>query len=315
VKDYEGLGQGQVQIIINQGDDGATIAKTLFDKGVIASERAFLLETYDNPTGALKIQPGYYILAREMKAEYVLGMLIDPGERRLHKDFQVIPGDRLTEIFQNIANQGGFSLEEVQLAAEDTVALGLPAEAGGNLEGWLAADKFIFNPDVHPADVLTAMIRQTVTVLEDLNVPPANWEDTLKLASIVAGEAGSNADMPYVARIFLNRLAIPMSLQSCATIVYIFPGTVIPTNDQLLVDDPYNTYKYGGLPPGPINSPGEAAIKAVIAPAEGDYLYMTTINLETGETIFETSLTEHDENAAIIHQWCKDNPEYHCDNG
>jgi UPF0755 protein len=317
VADYTGLGQGTVQIIINPGDDGATIAKTLYDNGVIASERAFLLATYDNPDGALKIQPGFYLLPREMKAEYALGILIDPGDLKLEWDLYIREGARKTEILDKISTVFGYTLEEVQAAAADTEALGLPPEAGGELEGWLFASTYGFNPDVDPADVLARLIETTVTVLENAGVPREQWKDTLIKASIIQWEAGSVADMPYVSAIIQNRLLKDpvWNLEFCSTIKYFIPDVVIPTDAQKKIDNPYNTYFYTGLPPGPINSPSEAAIKAAFAPAPGAYLFMTTVNLETGETRFEMSQPEHAVNAAILHQWCKDNPEYNCDNG
>jgi UPF0755 protein len=317
VKDYEGLGQGQVPITINQGDDGATIAKTLFDKGVIASEQAFLLETYANPTGALKIQPGYYILAKEMKAEYALAMLIDPGDRKITKSFQVIPGDRLTKILEKIAAQGGFSLEEVQLAAEDTVALGLPPEAEGNLEGWLAADKFFFNPDVHPADVLAAMIRQTVTVLEDLGVPREEWEDTLKIASMIEKEAGSDDDRYNISSVIQNRLhADPAwQLKFCSTVLYDHPefmddGRLL--DSEIQVASPNNTYIIQGLPISPIASPGEESIKAAFSPPDTPYFYF---NLGYGGvTTFSVTGAEALANKHQYDEWCSEQPAGVCIN-
>lgn len=307
VADYEGFGQGQVQIIINPGDDGGTIAATLYDNGVVKSEKAFLNETYSNPEGALKIQPGYYVLPKEMKAEYVLGMLIDPGDRKLTKDFTIIEGWTQAKILERVSSIGGYTLEDVQLIASDTAALGLPPEAGGNLEGWLFPDTYSFNPDVHPADVLAAMVQRTVAVLEDNDVPREAWEDTLIIASIVEREAGSDADRPKVASIIKNRIAAGTALEMCSTVRYFIPGGIYVSDAETQTENPYNTYLHTGLPPGPISSPGESSIKASLGPALYPYIFMVTVNPATGETRFATTYQEHLANVDVYHQWCSDN--------
>ncbi|MCJ7826849.1 MAG: endolytic transglycosylase MltG, partial [Demequinaceae bacterium] len=220
IADYTGLGQGTVQIIINDGDDGATIAKTLFDNGVIKSEDAFILETYNNPGGALKIQPGYYLLPREMKAEYALGLLIDPGDLKISKTITVIEGKTVVWILDKVASITGYTIEEVQAVAADTEALGLPPEADGNLEGWLFPDTYKFNPGIHPADALATMIQTTVTVLQRNDIPREDWQESLIIASLIEREAGSDADRSLVSSVIQNRLDRGMPLEFCSTIRY-----------------------------------------------------------------------------------------------
>ncbi|HLS46033.1 MAG TPA: endolytic transglycosylase MltG, partial [Ornithinicoccus sp.] len=74
-------------------------------------------------------------------------------------------------------------------------------------------------------------------------------------------------------------------------------------------DSPYNTYVHEGLPPGPINSPGEAAIRAAMEPAPGDWLYFVTVNPSTGETKFAETWEEHQVNVGEFQDWCADNPD------
>jgi UPF0755 protein len=306
IADYEGVGQGQVQIIIEPGDDGATIAKTLYDNGVVASEQAFIVETYANPDAAKRIQPGYYVLPREMKAEYALTALLE-NDRRITRDITIPEGYRLTQILDRVASVTGYSLEEVEAAAVDTDALLLPAEAGGNLEGWLFPSTYSFNPDVHPAEVLATMIATTVAVLEDEAVPRDQWERTLIVASLIEKEAGSDADRGLVASVIENRLDRGMRLEFCSTIRYFLPGGLSVTIAETQTPNEYNTYLNAGLPPTPIASPGEASIRAAIEPTESNYLYFVTVNPVTGETRFAATFPEHQKNQALFKAWCNEN--------
>jgi UPF0755 protein len=116
-----------------------------------------------------------------------------------------------------------------------------------------------------------------------------------------------------VSRVFLNRLAIGMLLQSDATVAYGtgHTNTVTTTNaERADASNPYNTYVHPGLPPGPISNPGDLAINAALHPADGPWLYFVTWNLKTGETIFSTTIAEHNAAVAKWQQWMKDNPGY-----
>jgi UPF0755 protein len=84
-------------------------------------------------------------------------------------------------------------------------------------------------------------------------------------------------------------------------------GEALTTAEQRAFDSPYNTYLYGGLPPGPICSPGDAAMEAVLSPENGSWMYFTTVNLDTGETLFETTLEEHNADVAILQAWLAEN--------
>jgi len=306
VADYTGVGQGMVQIVINPGEDGRAIADTLLENGVIASTGAFILEWNDNQDAARLIQPGYYLLQREMKAEYALQYLMDP-DRRLVTNITIPEGWTEAKILDRVASVTGYSLEEVQTIAANTDALGLPEEAGGNLEGWLFPVTYNFNPGVNPTDVLAEMVSTTVSMLEDKGVPRDQWEHTLTVASIVEREAKIDSDRPLVASVVENRLKSGMPLELCSTVNYFTGRPGIPTPAELQTANPYNTYINVGLPPGPIASPGEASIDAAITPAQTDYLFFATVNLLTGETRFAATFAEHLQNVEILRQWCRDN--------
>jgi UPF0755 protein len=155
------------------------------------------------------------------------------------------------------------------------------------------------------------MVNKTVSVLQAKGVPNDQWETVLNKASLVEREAKRDEDRPKIARAIENRLDIEMLLQIDSTAAYGLGITGAPTSEQLKdPNNPYNTYEHMGLPPTPIASPGEKSIDAVLAPADGDWLFWCTVNYETGETVFST--TSDGQRAAInqLTAWLDENPEW-----
>lgn len=305
VADYEGAGTGTITVVINQGDTGQDIATTLFEAGVIASEKAFIEAARANPASA-SIKPGHYFMAREMKAAYALDFLLDPDRRDVRK-ITIPEGHQLAFYFQKIADLTGHSIEDVEAAAAEHDVIGLPAEANGSLEGWLFPSTYSFNPGVTPTDVLQTMVSQTVKVLDSNGVQPQDRLKILTIASLIEREAGLDVDRPLISGVIYNRLDDGMRLQLDATIKYFKPseGAFVSESDKL-IENPYNTYMYTGLPPGPISGVGEKSIQAAINPASHDFIYYVTINLQSRETRYAVTYSEHLENVKILNQWVAD---------
>ena len=98
-------------------------------------------------------------------------------------------------------------------------------------------------------------------------------------------------------------------LQTDPTVKYYYEGSIDSFQKGIAdTDNPFNTYVYPGLPPGPISSPGELAIDAAKNPADGDYLFFVTINLKTGETVFSETLREHERAVELYRKWLRENP-------
>ena len=307
IADYEGTGQGTLQVIVNSGDTGADIATTLADSGVVASRSAFLKEWNANPD-AQSIVPGYYLMHREMKAEYALQSLLDPNNREL-RGITVPEGSSLDTFKQRIASITGATESQVADAMEDTEALGLPEQANGNLEGWLFPAHYDFNPGVTPTEVLSKMVATTVQKLDEAGVAPKDYEKTLTVASLIEREAKLDEDRPKIASVIYNRVDTDMPLQLDATIKFIAPDSkgAFVTAEEKQIDSPYNTYMYPGLPPGPIASPGAASIEAALNPADTDYLFYVTVNLDTGETKYAKTFPGHQKNVKELNTWIKAN--------
>lgn len=306
VADYPGLGQGSIQVIIQRGDTGSDIATTLFDAGVVASREAFI-SAYSANSGSAAIAPGYYYMQREMKAEYALDRLLDPANRQVLK-ITIPEGKGLQFYYDKIAGATGVDVAEVEEAAKDTEALGLPPEAGGKLEGWLFPSTYEFDPGSTPTAMLQEMVKTTIQVLDEEGVAPADRERILTVASLVEKEAKLPEDRPMIAGVIYNRLNRNMKLELDSTVKYIKPSEGVFTSDEdRQTESDYNTYKVTGLPPTPIAAPGKAAIDAAVNPAQHDYLFFVTVNLETGETAYATTLQQHQANVQKLQQWIKDN--------
>lgn len=304
--DYAGPGSGSVRVTVEEGAGGAAIGQMLADDGVVKSSKAFIEAAKADPKSA-GIQPGVYQMRKQMKASDALAILVDPANRIVTR--VVVPeGKWATEIFAILSNATGIPVAEYTTAAKDSAGIGLPDAAKGNVEGYLFPASYEFPPGSTAKDQLALMVSQSKSRLDALGVTPADMERIVVVASLIEAEAHRPEDQAKVSRVIANRLAKNMTLGLDSTVNYIFQKRGVPTKDMLDKDSPYNTRLHPGLPPGPIGNPGDAAIKAAVAPAPGPWLYFVTVNLKTGETLFTDSDAEFQKYAAQFAGWCKANP-------
>jgi UPF0755 protein len=293
--DYAGPGHGSVLFQVREGDSTSAIGRNLKHDGVVASVDAFT-EAANGSTG---IQVGYYQLKKKMTADEAFTVLSDP--KNIVTTAVTIPeGLRVVDTVAILAAKTKFPTSAFDAALEDGQALGLPAYAHGNAEGYLFPSTYGFGPKEKPADMLKDMVdrwKQSATD-NDLEAGAKAQGKTpgeiMTIASLIQAE-GRGSDMPKVSRVIYNRLDGPGDrqgtnglLQIDATVNYALDrkGVVAVSTEDTHVDSPYNTYQNPGLPPGPINSPGDEAIKAALHPADGDWYYYVTVDLRTGETKF-----------------------------
>lgn len=296
-EDYPGPGSGQVEVVVQAGDSGRRIGDRLEEAGVVASSDAFVNALSSRPGDEL--QPGTYQLKREMNAGDALSLMRSP-EGRISVHLRVREGLWKSEVYSLIEQETGFTPAQLDAAAE-APQVGLPAEAGGDPEGYLFPATYTFDPDVTPEHLLASMVAKYDEEMSAAQVPPARQREVLIKASMVQGEAHRPEDFPKVARVIENRLAqgMPLGMDSTVSFLRQQRGFDI-TGSDLDIDSPYNTRKHPGLPPGPINSPGAAAIEAAAHPADGDWLYFVTVNADTGETVFTA---DYQEFLAAKRQW------------
>ena len=167
-----------------------------------------------------------------------------------------------------------------------------------NLEGYILADTYFFPYGMSPEQILNRIVGETVAIFQSDSVVAAlkelsyNRHQILTLASIVEGEVIYHSEAPQVAGVYHNRLNKRWKLQADPTIQYILPGPPRRLfNKDLEIKSPYNTYKYRGLPPGPINNPGRASIMAAIFPDSTNYMYFVATG--DGYHHFSKTLREH----------------------
>ncbi|MGY1842844.1 endolytic transglycosylase MltG [Modestobacter sp. SYSU DS0875] len=306
-EDYTGQGTGSVEVRVNEGDSLRAIARSLVSADVIASTGPFLeaAEANDSATG---IQPGVYAMRQQMSGASALDLMLHPETRMVTK-VTLREGLTVSQTLNRLAEATGIPLAEWEAAAADPAALGLPAYAGGMLEGFLFPATYDVTPDDTPASVLSAMITRADQVLTELGVPVEQRLEVVTRASIVQAEAGNVTDMGMVAQVLENRLRDGMPLQLDTTVNYANGKSGITTTPQDRANpSPYNTYVHTGLPPGAISNPGEDAIKAVLDPTPGEWRYFVVVDPDTGETRFAVTGQEHQQNVVLFQQWLQDNP-------
>lgn len=310
--DYPGPGSGEVQVTVNQGDTGRAIGVMLEKADVVKSSKAFL-EAAAVDERAASIQPGAYTLKKQMAARDALAVLVNPANRTVPR-VTVPEGLWLKEIYAMLSKGTGTPVTEYEAAAKDVEALGLPAAAKGNLEGYLFPSTYEFPAKASATEQLKMMVAKTVEELRKAGVADKDMERTMIVASIVEGEVSGDADRGKVARVIENRLRTRGApnyglLQMDSTVHYAVQkrGRAGTTDADRQSASPYNTYKAQGLPPGPINSPGAASIEAAANPERGPWLFFVTVNPDTGETKFAATQAEHDRNVAEFQAWCREN--------
>ena len=311
-EDYKGKGEGEVTVTIPEGASGADIGDILQSKGVVASGKAFTNAVRNNPKGST-IQPGTYKLKKKMSANAALQALLDPESKGDHT-LTITAGSTKQIVKDRLKKVGNFTDEQIEAAYADTAGIGLPAEASGNVEGWLSPGTYDVSENATPKDLIKKMVSQTVTRLKELKVPKEDYQKVLTKASIVEREVNREQYYGQAARVIENRLTqvdgeAQGYLQMDSTVQYglgRYGGGPSEAETQD-ANNPYNTYVHRGLPPGPIGSPGEAAVKAVLNPPAGSWLYFVTVNLETGETLFTSTLEEQKTNEKKLRDYCSKN--------
>lgn len=296
-EDYPGPGSGSVTFEVKKGETATDMARELKTLGVVKSVQAFIDVAAADPASQ-GIQAGFYELQKKMAAEDALAILVD-SDNLLKNNVTIPEGLRVSEVVKLLAKKTGISRAEFERALKQPEQLGLPGYAKGNAEGYLFPATYDVGPKATATSILKQMVARWQQSAEDSELEAAasdlgySPEELMIVASLVEAEARGD-DMAKVARVIYNRLENPGTagtigkLEIDSTVAYALgrnPGVAL-TVEELSFDSPYNTRLYKGLPPGPIDSPGDAAIAAAAHPAEGDWYYWVTVNLRTGKTKF-----------------------------
>jgi len=317
-EDFPGPGSGSVVIQVAEGDTAAAIGRTLVEANVVASVQAFT-DAAAADERSRGIQVGSYEMREEMRAADALAILIDPSN--INRSSVTIPeGFRLEQILERLADRTDVTMRQLRRAVE---GLDLPPSAEGNPEGYLFPATYDFPPGTTAEEMLGQMLRRFTQIADELPLSAAGTvgldeHDLVTVASIIEKEVNRPEDMPAVAEVIYNRLdgtcvseGVPNGLlQMDSTVTYIAGdnGSVFTTEESRASESAYNTYRTAGLPPGPISSPGRAALEAALAPTDRGWCYFVAVDLGTGETAFAVDSATHARNTEQLRTYCRENP-------
>ena len=297
---YKGFPEPERLVEIPSGTGAAEIRRRLVESGVVSDELAFRAALmWTGQSRALKA--GEYRFDRPMS-------VVDVVEKLARGDVYGHPitfpeGLTIREMAEIVESRGFGKADEFIKAARDGSLVNDLDPAAKDLEGYLFPETYTLPRGTPVATLVSLMVerfRDTYTTLEAKRSGQADLStrQIVTLASLVEKETGKAEERPLVAAVYRNRLDQNMAMQADPTVVYalVKAGTYdgnIRKRD-LSFDSPYNTYKYAGLPPGPIASPGRVALEAALAPADVDYLYFVSRN--DGSHAFAETLAKHNAN-------------------
>lgn len=312
--DYAGPGTGSVTVEVKSGDTATDICRVLASDDVVASVDACISAANANPD-SVGIQVGFYQLKKQMKAADAIDVLVDPAN--IVSDKVTVPeGLTVDQIVDVLAERTTYKRAAFEKVLASPAQLDLPDYADGDPEGYLFPSTYSFGPKDTPVDMLRAMVARWRQAADDAGLEEAadrlgyTPAELMTVASLVQAE-GRGSDMPKIARVIYNRVATTGAptyglLQIDATVNYALDRSLVavPSSSDLEVDSPYNTYRNAGLPPGPIEAPGDDALAAAANPAEGDWLFYVTVNLATGETKFTADYDQFLVYKQELQQYC-----------
>lgn len=314
-EDYIGNGVAPVEVTIPKGATISDIANILVQADVVKTTKAFTREAAANADSA-KIGYGTYNLMTQLPAKTALSMLLDP-KNVVHNRMTIRDGLRLSQAVSAMSKASGVPVKQFDMALKNWKKLGLPDWAKRGAEGFIFPDTYELPEKPTATSVIKLATTQFNKVADELAIQDGAAAlkltpyQVLTMASIIEKEAGLNdEDRAKIARVFYNRLDPKLwpirKLQSDATVAYAnnITGRVFTTAKERALKSPYNTYAVQGLPAGPITSPSRKSLEAALNPADGDWLYFTVVNLDTGETLFATTHEEQVANQAKLQQWC-----------
>jgi UPF0755 protein len=251
------------------------------------------------------LKAGEYRFEREMTPLEVLDKIARGEVYLLNVTFREgLTIDEMAEIFET--NGFGPAKSFVAAAADGSLVRDLDPKAQ-DLEGYLFPDTYALPRGADATRVVRAMVGRFQQVLtpEIRRAAEARGltvRQLVTLASLVEEETARPDERPVVAAVYSNRLGMGMGLQCDPTVIYALQRAGRYTGnlrrDDLMFDSPYNTYRYAGLPPGPIAAPGKGSLEAAASPADVDFVYFVSRN--DGSHEFARTLEEHNRN---VHRW------------
>jgi UPF0755 protein len=297
---FKGYAEPERLVEISPGSGAAEIRRRLVDAGIVSDELAFRAALlWTGKSRALKA--GEYRFDRPMSVVEVIDK-IERGDVYEHP-ITFPEGLTIREMAAVYQSHGFGTAREFIEAARDGSLVSELDPVAKDLEGYLFPETYTLPRSTPASKLVSMMVARFRDTYNDLEMKRTGETDLslreiVTLASLVEKETGKAEERPLVAAVYRNRLTRNMPMQADPTVVYAllkagtYDGNI--RKRDLELDSPYNTYKYSGLPPGPIASPGRAALAAALAPADVEYLYFVSKN--DGSHAFAETLAKHNAN-------------------
>lgn len=296
-KEYIGAGYS---LKIVQGASVKSVAIELQENNIIRNATAMYLLARKNN---IVIKSGRYETSKNMSCSQILETLQSgkqssvvvsiPEGLTISKVADILQKNEVTNA-QDFINQ----CKNPQILS----FYNIPSE---NLEGYLFPDTYYFDYEMDAKKVIQIMVdnfySKIITIPELINISPEELHKKVVLASIVEREYRIASEAPLIASVFTNRLKRNIGLYSCATVEYIIteiqglPHPEVITYEDLKIDNPYNTYKWAGLPPGAISNPGIIALSSAANPPKTQYYFFRLQDAQKGNHVFTKDFESHTE--------------------
>ncbi|MBN1331924.1 endolytic transglycosylase MltG [Candidatus Dojkabacteria bacterium] len=301
-----------VEFIVEKGESPSSVGKRLKEANLIKDSNAF--NWYLRQEGLRgSIQAGTFEIPENYTMEQIVELLGKAQNLSVTR-VTIVEGYKLSQIKESLAKAfadksgavfngndfDGITKSPDSYTFKENIQgfLDTYKPAGKSLEGFLYPDTYEFENSATTQQVIEALLQQFINKVDGLE-KEADFYNKLVLASIIERESFTNDEKDEISSVFTNRLNIGMAIESDATVNYATgKSDPRPTNQDLKIDSPYNTYKYPGLPPTPICSPRIEAVEAALYPANTQYYYFIHEQDGSGQVHFAKTLSEHNANIA-----------------
>jgi UPF0755 protein len=287
--------QAPVSVEITSGMTLNKISNLLEERDLIGNSLVFQLLAYLQEKQG-QVQSGEYALSPSMTPMDILEV-VTSGKTILHA-VTIPEGYRITEIAALLEAKGLVNAEKFIQETKNEELIQSAGIAGNSLEGYLFPETYNFSKNTSERKIIQRLLdiyhekikqHELRKRAQSINL---SFHQVMTLASLIEKETGVDEERKLISSVFHNRLRKKMLLQTDPTVIYAmadFDGNI--RKKDLQVDSPYNTYRYKGLPPGPIASPGIKSIIAALEPSESDYLYF--VSRKDGSHQFSSNLMDH----------------------
>ncbi len=297
--DMAGIGGGKalIDIKVSEGEGLSAIAEKLDDTGIINGKLAFKI--YARLTGRHIYQMGIHKLNPSMSYRQIMKELENMPEADTYT--VLIPeGYEVWKVANVLEEEGLINrdvfMREAQVGNFDYDFVTQIPDRDNRLEGYLYPDTYTFSSNMTEREIINVMLKnfqkKVIPVYEQAQTN-RSLDEVINLASVIEREAANDEERGKVASVFINRLNKGMRLESCATIQYILKERkAVLSNEDTMIESPYNTYRNSGLPYGPIASPGLKSIEAALYPEDTDYFYFMSV-ADGSYSVFAKTFEEH----------------------